>query len=241
MGRVPERLISAARPDRKPPVPGTPDSPARGVRRVELATTRPEPTAEFYAHLLGWVIIAEPDGAFTGWVGDRLALHVRPGDPAWRIVFAGAEPRDLGPGAAVHPGRVLHGPWAPPPRPGEPCWVELMADAGADDHWAGALGWQVRDPGADFTLYDAAVAGDHRPVAGRLTAPGGWTCYFSVPDLADAVAEATDMGGTVLIGPRDVPTGTVAAVADPDGSVFALLENPAGWGGAWCAAHQAHA
>ncbi|MCE6997586.1 hypothetical protein LZG04_22710 [Saccharothrix sp. S26] len=220
-------------------MPGTPDSPARGVRRVELSTTRPEPTAEFYAHLLGWVIIAEPDGSFTGWVGDRLATHVRPGGQGWRIVFAGTRARDLDPAVAVDPGRVLHGPWAPPPRPGEPCWVELMGDA--DDRWAGELGWQVRDPDGEFTLYDAAVADDRRPVAGRLAATGGWTCYFSVPDLTRALAEATDMGGTVLSGPKDVPTGAVAAVADPAGAVFALLENPAGWGGAWCATARAHA
>jgi predicted enzyme related to lactoylglutathione lyase len=219
-------------------VPGTPDSPARGVRRVELSTTDPEKTAQFYAHLLGWVLIAEPDGSFTGWVGDRLALRVRAGDPGWLVVFAGREPRDLrdesGHSAAVDQGRVLHGPWAPEPRPGEPCWVELMADPGVDDHWAGELGWRVRDPGAEFTLYDAHVADDRRAVAGRLTAPGGWTCYFAVPDAARTAAEATEFGGRVLIGPKEVPTGVVAAVADPSGSVFAILENPAGWGGAWC-------
>jgi predicted enzyme related to lactoylglutathione lyase len=217
-------------------VPGTPHSPARGVRRVELSTTHPEPVAEFYAGLLGWVVIAEPDGAFSGWVGDRLATRVHPGDPGWRVVFAGPEPRDLDGGAAVDRGRVLHGPWAPPPRPGEPCWIELMADPAADDYWAAELGWQVRDPGADFTLYDAAVADDRRAVAGRLTADGGWTCYYAVPDITRAATAATALGGTVLIGPKEVPTGVVAAVADPAGTVFALLENPAGWGGAWCAA-----
>jgi predicted enzyme related to lactoylglutathione lyase len=116
-----------------------------------------------------------------------------------------------------------------------------MDDADADDYWATQLGWQVRDPGDRFTLYDATAAGDRRPVAGRLTAEGGWTCYFAVPDIATAAAEATDMGGTVLIGPTDVPTGVVAAVADPAGAVFALLENPPGWGGTWCAADRAHA
>ena len=222
-------------------MPGTPDSPARGVRRVELSTTDPEPIAEFYSHLLGWVIIAEPDGSFTGWVGDRLATRVQPGDQGWRIVFAGAGARDLDGGAAVDSGRVLHGPWAPQPRSGELCWVELMGSAQSDDYWAGELGWQVRAPGGEFTLYDATVADDRRPVAGRLAAPGGWTCYFAVPDVASAIAEATDMGGTVLIGPKEVPTGVVAAVADPAGSVFALLENPVGWGGTWCATQQAHA
>ncbi|MEU4746504.1 hypothetical protein AB0G02_39445, partial [Actinosynnema sp. NPDC023658] len=81
-------------------MPGTTDSPARGLRRVELSTPRPEPVAEFYAQLLGWVIIAEPDGSFTGWVGDRLATHVRPGEEGWRVVFAGTGARNLDGGAA---------------------------------------------------------------------------------------------------------------------------------------------
>jgi predicted enzyme related to lactoylglutathione lyase len=240
MGRVPDHRRPTPRWEATA-VPGTPDSPARGVRRVELSTTHPEPIAEFYAHLLGWVLIAEPDGAFTGWVGDRLAARVHPGDPAWRVVFAGPEPRTLDLGATVDTGRVLHGPWAPPPRTGEPCWVELMGDPAADPYWTTELGWQIRDPDAAFTLYDATIGDDRRPVAGRLTAPGGWTCYFAVPDAAAAVADATDMGGTVLTGPQDVPTGVVAAVADPAGAVFVLLENPSGWGGTWCAAHRAHA
>ncbi|MFE2757819.1 VOC family protein [Actinosynnema sp. NPDC059335] len=222
-------------------MPGTPDSPARGVRRVELTTPTPEPVAEFYARLLGWVIIAEPDGSFTGWVGDRLATHVRPGDPGRRLVFAATDTRDLPDGAATDTGRVLHGPWAPPPRPGEPCWVELMGGPADDDYWATALGWQVRDPDADFTLYDATTADDRRPVAGRLTAPGGWTCYYAVPDTTRAAADATALGGTVLIPPREVPTGHVAAIADPTGTAFAILENPPGWGGTWSTTEQAHA
>lgn len=214
-------------------VPGTPASPARGVRRVELGTTHPEPTADFYAWLLGWVIIAEPDGSFTGWVGDRLATRVHPGDTGWRVVFAGPDPRDLDHGAAIDRGRVLHGPWAPQPRPGEPCWVELMGDPAGDDYWTAHLGWHVRDPDAEFTLYDAGHT-DRRPVAGRLaTARGGWTCYFAVPDVTKATEVAQELGGSVVTAPTEVPTGMVAALADPAGAVFAVLQDPAGWGGTW--------
>ncbi|WP_367128223.1 VOC family protein [Saccharothrix sp. HUAS TT1] len=215
-------------------MPGTPDSPARGVRRVELGAAHPEPVAGFYAELLGWVIIAEPDGSFTGWVGDRLATHVRPGASGWRVVFAGSGPRELD-GAAVDRGRVLHGPWAPPPRPGEPCWVELAAGPDSDDHWAGELGWQVRDPGAKSTLYDVAVADDRRPVAGRVTADGGWSCHFAVPDATRAAADAVALGGTVAAGPERTPAGVVVTVADPAGNTAVLLEDPPGWGGARCA------
>ncbi|MDR6593844.1 VOC family protein [Saccharothrix longispora] len=216
-------------------MPATVHSPARGVRRVELGVPEPEPIAEFYAALLGWVIIAEPDGSFTGWVGDRLATRVHAGQPGLRVVFAGTEPRELREGMAVDLGRVLHGPWAPGPRAGEPCWVEHMGPT-ADDYWAGELGWEVRDPDADFTLYDAVPAGERRPVAGRLASGrGGWTCYYAVPDVARTAREVVELGGGVLLGPITVPTGTVAALTDPAGTVIAVLEDPPGWGGAWSA------
>ncbi|MFC6089796.1 VOC family protein [Saccharothrix lopnurensis] len=59
----------------------TPHHPSRGLRRVELATPRPEPVTEFYAALLGWIVIADPDGNTfailenpTGW-GGTWATH----------------------------------------------------------------------------------------------------------------------------------------------------------------------
>ncbi len=213
-------------------VSGNSPSPSRGVRRVELGAAEPEPTADFYAFLLGWVVIPEPDGVFSGWVGDRLALRVRPGEDGFRVVFAGTEPRELREGAAVDSGRVLHGPWAPEPRPGEPCWVEFMGTAD-DAFWTGELGWAARTPDEPFTVYDT----EERAVAGRLVADGQqrWVCYFAVPDVAKACEVAAETGGTVLIGPTEVPTGVVASIADPAGAVFAVLQDPAGWGGTWAA------
>ncbi|WP_433274208.1 VOC family protein [Actinosynnema sp. CS-041913] len=207
-------------------------SPARGVRRIELATADPEPIADFYAHLLGWVVLAEPDGAFTGWVGDRLAARVHPGEDGYRVVFAGAGPRGLRAGASVDQGRVLHGPWAPGPRAGEPCWVEFTG-AADDGYWTGELGWEARTPDERFTLYD--TPGEQpRAVAGRLVGERQrWTCYFAVPDTAKTAALAAETGGEVLVPPTEVPTGLVASIADPAGAVFAVLQDPPGWGGTW--------
>ncbi|NUS64959.1 MAG: hypothetical protein HOY78_14720 [Saccharothrix sp.] len=204
-------------------------SPSRGVRRVELAVPDPEPIADFYAYLLGWVVIPEPDGVFSGWVGDRLALRLRPGADGFRVVFAGGRPRELREGAAVDSGRVLHGPWAPEPRPGEPCWAEFMG-AADDAFWTGELGWSARTPDEPFTVYES----DARAVAGRLVGERQrWVCYFSVPDVAKVCEVAAETGGSVAVGPTEVPTGVVASVVDPAGSVFAVLQDPPGWGGTW--------
>ncbi|WP_189223635.1 VOC family protein [Saccharothrix coeruleofusca] len=224
--------------------PATPVPAARGLRRLERGTAEPEQIADFYARWLGWAVIAEPDGTFTGWVGDRLAARVRPGREGWQVVFTGSPARELRAGALVDTGRALHGPWAPPPRQGEPCWVELVDPADPDEYWTGELGWAARTPGEGFTLLDVAggdaaggpAEGGSRPVAGRLRGTGelppGWLCYFAVPDLAGALTAAGRLGATVVAPARQVPTGLVAAVADPAGAVCALLQDPPAWGGA---------
>lgn len=233
---------------------GPSSSPVRGVRRVELTTADPEPVADFYAALFGWVVIAEPEGVFSGWVGDRLATRVLPAatgsgegvGSGFRVVFAGARPRGLREGAAVDRGRVLHGPWAPPPRAGEPCWVEFAGRA-EDDYWTGELGWRSRTPDEPFTVYDTGTAdetddgdgpgggsGVGRAVAGRCTAgEQRWRCYFAVPDVAKTAALAAETGGLVVAEPEQGPTGLAASVQDPCGAVFAVLQDPPGWGGAW--------
>lgn len=215
-----------------------------GLRRIELFTPEPERVVDFYAAVLGWSVIADPDGSFTGWVGDRLAVAVRAGDsPCWRVVFGGPVARSLRDAsdvdAAVDDGRVLHGPWAPEPRGGEPCWAELMCSSADDSYWSGQLGWEVRSESAEFSLYESSRRGDRRAVAGRLCTVeppvSGWMVYFAVDSVSDACASVTELGGTVLMPPTAVPTGLVASIADPAGGVCALLDSPTGWGGTWSA------
>jgi predicted enzyme related to lactoylglutathione lyase len=212
--------------------------PARGLRRIELTTRAPEATADYFSQLLGWSVLPEAGEVFGGWVGDRLAVRISPGEEVtWRLVFSGLPVRALEHGVAVDRGRVLHGPWAPEPRPGEPCWVELLGIADADDHYADELGWRLRDPEEPFSLFDTDLDGTPRPVAGRLTADTGltpgWMVYFSVPDVDTALTSAVDLGGTVVADAREVPTGLVASIAEPAGAVVTLLQAPAGWGGSW--------
>ncbi|SFR27783.1 hypothetical protein SAMN04488564_111238 [Lentzea waywayandensis] len=190
---------------------------------------------DFFAGVLGWTVIAEPGGSFSGWVGDRLAAQVVAGEQGWRVVFGGDEARELAGNSSVDSGRVLHGPWAPPPRHGEPCWVELMVEAPDDEFWTGALGWETRPATEDFVLFTSARHGDPRSVAGRLTTTRGqgWQTYFAVDDLAAACAKVSELDGRVLLEPTTVPTGVIASVEGPHGGSCVLLEKPAGWGGAW--------
>jgi len=199
-----------------------------GLRRLELSVAEPELAVDFFAAVLGWTVIAEPGGSFTGWVGDRLAAQVGAGQGGWRVVFGGDEPRELTAGSFVDSGRVLHGPWAPAPRHGEPCWVELPGDD--EVFWRRELGWEAARAGGGFGLFTSSRQGDPRPVAG---AGSGWTVFFAVDDVGAACARVSELDGRVWSGPESAPVGVTASIEGPDGGRCALLEHPKGWGGNW--------
>jgi predicted enzyme related to lactoylglutathione lyase len=49
--------------------------------------------------------------------------------------------------------------------------------------------------------------------------------YFSVPDCRDAVTKANSLGAKTIYGPITMEkTRTFAALADPQGAVFAIVD-----------------
>jgi predicted enzyme related to lactoylglutathione lyase len=64
--------------------------------------------------------------------------------------------------------------------------------------------------------------------------PPGWVVYYEIAhdSIEDAMTEVTRLGGQVFMGPMEVPTvGSIAAVADSTGAMFALMKSapvPAG-------------
>ena len=86
------------------------------------------------------------------------------------------------------------------------------------------------DPVADAPYYVGfEAAGQHIglvPAGGpqAVTAP---VAYWHVTDLDAKLAEVTAAGATVKEPPRDVGGGRlVATIADPDGNVLGLLQDP---------------
>jgi predicted enzyme related to lactoylglutathione lyase len=63
---------------------------------------------------------------------------------------------------------------------------------------------------------------------GTLTAgnfgPPHWRPYFTVESTESALERLGALGGTTLVGPIPVPSGSFAIVADPQGAEFALFE-----------------
>ncbi|QUH01796.1 hypothetical protein HUO13_14060 [Saccharopolyspora erythraea] len=209
---------------------------ARGLRRAELITADPLASMTFHEALLGWMPMQTGAG-FDCWIGNRRCASVR-GRKAGeatelRVVFAGGQhdgsltgPDDAS--AGMTRGRAQHGPWAPGPRPGEPCWVELFAAEAerADGFWTETLNWTVSD--AVYAVGGRAVAGrTGRQVDGRW----GWLCYFAVEDIDVAGNRVIELGGTVVDWARHPLLGDTVVFRDPVGVVSALAGTGERWGG----------
>ncbi len=111
-------------------------------------------------------------------------------------------------------------------------WYDLMTPdpEAAKAFYTAVAGWGTQiweNPGMSYTMW---TAGD-RPIGGTMKLPdeavaGGarphWIAYVDVPDVDATAARAQELGGTVMVPPRDIPTvGRYAVLADPQGAVIA--------------------
>jgi predicted enzyme related to lactoylglutathione lyase len=112
-------------------------------------------------------------------------------------------------------------------------WCELMTTdaAAAKEFYTKLFGWTTEDmsvaPGMNYTVIKVAGNG----VGGIMAMPQGpecmpphWATYVTV-DNVDAVAKnAQQLGGKVLMGPRDIPTvGRFCVIQDPQGAVISAI------------------
>lgn len=116
-------------------------------------------------------------------------------------------------------------------------WYELMTtdQDSAIAFYEAVVGWSTADhvnEGMGDFRYTILSAGE-RGMGGlmQLTdemcsggARPGWVGYIGVADADSAAARVTDAGGSILMGPDDIPNvGRFAMVADPGGAAFYLL------------------
>ncbi len=111
-------------------------------------------------------------------------------------------------------------------------WFELMTTdvEGAKSFYSKLLGWKITDmPMEEFT-YSVAKVGDD-DVAGIMAMPPGteemppaWGNYITVDDVDAIAKQAVELGGKVLVEPRDIPeVGRFAVVQDPQGAWFSPI------------------
>ncbi|MFG2127458.1 VOC family protein [Streptomyces sp. NPDC048751] len=87
---------------------------------------------------------------------------------------------------------------------------------------------QMQDDAMDFRMFQVGDA----MAFGRMKmtedfppeVPPYINVYFTVPDCDDAVAKATKLGGTLRFGPMGTPYGRFAALTDPQGANFSVID-----------------
>ncbi|SFK87259.1 hypothetical protein SAMN05444581_1358 [Methylocapsa palsarum] len=114
-------------------------------------------------------------------------------------------------------------------------WYELMtADkAAAKAFYADVMGWGARDPStrnmtyALFTAGNAAVAGlmAFPEAAKEIGAVPRWIGYVGVDDVDATVEQIKQLGGAVLVPPKDIPNvSRFSVLADPETATFGLFK-----------------
>lgn len=143
---------------------------------------------------------------------------------------------------ARDPGGVTFGLWQPGTHegfqatnvPGAFCWAEVFTrePEKSDAFFPAVFGYgtkTVEDEQIDFKLFDLGAD----PVLGRMKmpdedfppeVPSYIQVYFTVPDCDAAVATAQKLGGKPVFGPMSSPFGRFAAVVDPQGAAFAVID-----------------
>ena len=117
--------------------------------------------------------------------------------------------------------------------PGAFSWVELMTSdpEAAKTFYGELLGWEFETAGVagvDYT--EVKVQG--QSVGGMMKmppeippgVPPHWGAYVTVTDVDATAAKAQELGGQILVPPRDIPTvGRFAVLADPQGATISVI------------------
>jgi len=113
------------------------------------------------------------------------------------------------------------------------CWQELMTTDvdQATEFYNKLLGWDynVMDMGGvDYTLIknsDNEIGGMMALPPDMQHVPPHWNTYFTVTDIDETISVIKDYGGSVMMGPQNIPeTGQFAVCTAPDGTVFCLFQ-----------------
>jgi len=115
---------------------------------------------------------------------------------------------------------------------GIPDWVDVMVETTDQREalmkfYSSLYGWTWDVGGEQMGYYSIARYGG-APVMGLGQGPGGagvMVPYFLTDDIHASAATAAELGGTVFMGPMEVPgAGIMALVSDPTGAVHGLWQ-----------------
>jgi hypothetical protein len=161
---------------------------------------------------LGASLLAEPFDVFDA---GRMAAFA---DPQGAVLSLWQPKNSIGAGLVNVPGALT--------------WNDLMSPdiPASSDFYGGLFGWEIAEiEGAGGQYW--SITNNGRTNGGIMPAPPGghpvWNLYFAVEDADAAVAKATSLGASTIMGATDVPNGTrFAVLSDPSGAVFSIAAGP---------------
>lgn len=197
--------------------------------------TIPEDAQDMPPNWTGYITVDDVDASLEKIVAAGGKLHKGPMDVPGILRFAVVS----SPGGEVFiifaPDPAMPTPQRPvPPAAGTIGWHELYT-TDLESAWAfysGLFGWKI-DNDMDMGpmgVYRIFNDGEKR-AGGMMTKPPNipvpfWGFYFHVDGINAAAERVKASGGTVLMGPHQVPGGQwIIQGTDPQGAIFALVSN----------------
>jgi len=115
---------------------------------------------------------------------------------------------------------------------GAPCWIDLTTSDidRAQDFYATVFGWTYESTGPEYGGYINAARDGHRVAGlmanrGEIQSPDNWATYFHTADINATMSAVTGAGGSVCMGPMEVPAkGYMGVATDPSSAFFGLWQ-----------------
>lgn len=110
-------------------------------------------------------------------------------------------------------------------------WNELMTNdiEGAKSFYGTLFNWQLEDVNMDMPYTLAKI--DGTDCAGMMPMPPEaagmppmWGGYVTVDDVEASAKQAVELGGKILLVPRDIPeVGRFCVISDPQGATLSII------------------
>ena len=126
------------------------------------------------------------------------------------------------------------------PGHGEFTWSEIATTdlEKAKPFYENVFGWtfnKSENTGDEMEYFEFSSSGDTEPDGGfyQMTPelfggempPAHIALYVAVDDIDASLAKTTELGGTVVFGPYDIPgTGRMGVLADPTGAMISMIQ-----------------
>jgi hypothetical protein len=117
--------------------------------------------------------------------------------------------------------------------PGAFCWNDLGTrdPATAKAFYQRVFGWEAKPEPMGASPYEIFNLGD-RGVAGLVVldesappdVPPHWNVVFAVEDCDASAAKISELGGSIIVAPADIPVGRFAVATDVGGASFGIIK-----------------